>query len=79
LTVKRSKYIWKNTLRLRMLYVLIVFQVGSYLRLFRGALYKKYPGLTRRNLTNDERKKLLEMGTFNVYSSAHLLERKALM
>jgi len=37
-------------------------EVGNYLRLFRGALYKKYPGLQRRNLTNDERKKLVEMG-----------------
>jgi len=37
-------------------------EVGNYLRLFRGALYKRYPGLTRRTLTNEERKKLLEMG-----------------
>jgi len=37
-------------------------EVGNYLRLFRGALYKKYPGLARRNLTNDERKKLVDMG-----------------
>jgi len=37
-------------------------EVGNYLRLFRGALYKKYPGLNRRNLTNEERKKLVEMG-----------------
>ena len=37
-------------------------EVGNYLRFFRGALYKRYPGLTRRTLTNDERKKLLEMG-----------------
>ena len=37
-------------------------QVGNYLRLFRGALYKKYPGLFRRNLTNEERKRLVEMG-----------------
>ena len=36
-----------------------IFQVGNYLRLFRGALYKKYPGLARRNLTDDERKKLV--------------------
>ena len=36
--------------------------MGNYLRLFRGALYKKYPGLARRNLTNDERRKLVEMG-----------------
>ena len=38
---------------------LTIYQVGNYLRLFRGALYKKYPGLARRNLTNDERKKLV--------------------
>ncbi|XP_040576641.1 SWI/SNF-related matrix-associated actin-dependent regulator of chromatin subfamily B member 1-A [Lepeophtheirus salmonis] len=37
-------------------------EVGNYLRLFRGALYKRYPGLTRRNLTNEERKRLIEMG-----------------
>lgn len=37
-------------------------EVGNYLRLFRGALYKRFPGLTRRNLTNDERRKLVEMG-----------------
>ncbi|TRY77899.1 hypothetical protein TCAL_08110 [Tigriopus californicus] len=37
-------------------------EVGNYLRMFRGALYKRYPGLSRRNLTVDERKKLVEMG-----------------
>ena len=37
-------------------------EVGNYMRLFKGSLYKKYPGVTRRNLTNDERKKLVEMG-----------------
>ena len=37
-------------------------EVGNYLRFFRGALYKRFPGLTRRNLTNDERRKLVEMG-----------------
>ena len=37
-------------------------EVGNYLRLFRGALYKRYPGLTRKNLTTEERKKLVEMG-----------------
>lgn len=38
------------------------------MRLFRGSLYKKYPGMTRRNLSNDERKKLLESGL-----SSHIL------
>merc|ERR1712209_345165 len=37
-------------------------EVGNYLLLFRGALYKKFPGLARRNLTNDERRKLIDMG-----------------
>ena len=34
-------------------------EVENYLR---GDLYKKYPGLARRNLTNHERRKLMEMG-----------------
>eukprot|EP00095_Tigriopus_kingsejongensis_P012433 maker-scaffold924_size80766-snap-gene-0.20 protein:Tk12433 transcript:maker-scaffold924_size80766-snap-gene-0.20-mRNA-1 annotation:"swi snf-related matrix-associated actin-dependent regulator of chromatin subfamily b member 1" len=37
-------------------------EVGNYMRMFRGALYKRYPGLSRRNLTVEERKKLVEMG-----------------
>ncbi|OXA51728.1 SWI/SNF-related matrix-associated actin-dependent regulator of chromatin subfamily B member 1 [Folsomia candida] len=37
-------------------------EVGNYLRCFRGSLYKKYPGLSRRMLKNDERKKLGELG-----------------
>lgn len=37
-------------------------QVGNYLRLFRGSLYKRYPGMYRRTITNDERKKLIDMG-----------------
>lgn len=37
-------------------------EVGNCLRLFRGALYKKFPSLTRRNVTNEERRKLVEMG-----------------
>lgn len=32
------------------------FQVGNYLRLFRGSLYKRYPGLWRRMATAEERK-----------------------
>jgi len=43
-------------------------EVGNYFRLFRGTLYKKYPGLTRRNLSNDERKRLVDLGL-----SQHLL------
>ncbi|KAF2356476.1 SNF5/SMARCB1/INI1 [Trinorchestia longiramus] len=37
-------------------------EVGNYLRLFRGSLYKKYPGMHRRTITNEERKKLIELG-----------------
>jgi SWI/SNF-related matrix-associated actin-dependent regulator of chromatin subfamily B protein 1 len=36
--------------------------VGNYLRLFRGHLYKKYPSLWKRNLTVEERKKLIQLG-----------------
>ncbi|MPC55867.1 SWI/SNF-related matrix-associated actin-dependent regulator of chromatin subfamily B member 1 [Portunus trituberculatus] len=39
-------------------------EVGNYLRLFRGSLYKKFPGMYRRSITNDERKKLMELGRF---------------
>lgn len=37
-------------------------EVGNYLRLFRGSLYKKYPGMYRRSITNEERKRLIELG-----------------
>ena len=37
-------------------------EVGNYLRLFRGSLYKKYPGMFRRSITNEERKRLIELG-----------------
>ncbi|KAJ1524479.1 hypothetical protein ONE63_010974 [Megalurothrips usitatus] len=43
-------------------YYCIGSEVGNYLRLFRGSLYKKYPGMFRRAISNDERKKLLELG-----------------
>ena len=33
-------------------------EVGNFLRLFRGSLYKKYPSLWRRLATIDERKKI---------------------
>lgn len=36
--------------------------MGNYLRLFRGSLYKKYPGMFRRSITNEERKRLIELG-----------------
>ena len=31
-------------------------EVGNYMRLFRGDLYKKYPGLWKRKMTQDERR-----------------------
>jgi SWI/SNF-related matrix-associated actin-dependent regulator of chromatin subfamily B protein 1 len=37
-------------------------EVGNYLRLFRGTLYKKYPSLWRRLITLEERKWLIELG-----------------
>lgn len=43
-------------------------QVGNYLRLFRGSLYKKYPGMVRKTLTNEERKRLIDSGL-----SSHIL------
>ncbi|XP_058056905.1 SWI/SNF-related matrix-associated actin-dependent regulator of chromatin subfamily B member 1 [Anopheles bellator] len=51
-------------------------EVGNYLRLFRGSLYKKYPGMARRLLTNEERKRLLDSGISNhlLSSSVSLLK-----
>ncbi|XP_013068275.2 SWI/SNF-related matrix-associated actin-dependent regulator of chromatin subfamily B member 1-A-like [Biomphalaria glabrata] len=37
-------------------------EVGNYLRMFRGSLYKRYPSMWRRLITIDERKKLASMG-----------------
>lgn len=37
-------------------------EVGNYLRLFRGILYKKYPGMVRLVLSNEERKRLADSG-----------------
>ncbi|KAI4455206.1 snf5 [Holotrichia oblita] len=37
-------------------------EVGNYLRLFRGSLYKRYPGMYRRSITNEERKRLIDLG-----------------
>lgn len=37
-------------------------EIGNYLRYFRGTLYKKYPSLWKRQLTPEERKKLIQMG-----------------
>ncbi|CAD0204535.1 unnamed protein product [Chrysodeixis includens] len=51
-------------------------EVGNYLRLFRGSLYKKYPGMARRTLTNEERKRLIDngLGAHVLSSSVSLLK-----
>lgn len=36
--------------------------MANYLRLFRGNLYKKYPSLWHRQVTRDERERLIELG-----------------
>ncbi|OWF43671.1 SWI/SNF-related matrix-associated actin-dependent regulator of chromatin subfamily B member 1 [Mizuhopecten yessoensis] len=38
-------------------------EVGNYLRMFRGSLYKKYPSMWRRLLTVEERKRVATLGT----------------
>ncbi|XP_054724592.1 SWI/SNF-related matrix-associated actin-dependent regulator of chromatin subfamily B member 1-A-like isoform X2 [Uloborus diversus] len=37
-------------------------EVGNYLRMFRGSLYKRYPSLWRRLVTVDERRKIASLG-----------------
>ncbi len=37
-------------------------EVGAYLRLFRGILYKKYPSLWRRAISQEERRRMIDMG-----------------
>ncbi|KAL5017311.1 hypothetical protein ScPMuIL_006900 [Solemya velum] len=43
-------------------YYYIGSEVGNYLRMFRGSLYKKYPSMWRRLVTVDERKTIAAMG-----------------
>lgn len=52
-------------------------EVGSHLRLFRGVLYKKYPSLWRRNLTQEERRKLVQIGCSEQNLASHLTLVKA--
>lgn len=40
--------------------VLLSVQVGNYLRMFRGSLYKRYPSLWRKLASVEERKKIVE-------------------
>lgn len=37
-------------------------EVGNYMRMFRGSLYKKFPSLWRRLVTVDERKRINQLG-----------------
>lgn len=37
-------------------------EVGNYVRMFRGSLYKKYPSLWRRMATLEQRKKIVSLG-----------------
>ncbi|CAL1276818.1 unnamed protein product [Larinioides sclopetarius] len=39
-------------------------EVGNYLRMFRGSLYKRYPSLWRRLVTVDERRKIASLGEY---------------
>ncbi len=39
-------------------------QVGAYLKLFRGTLYKKYPQLWKRAATYEDKKKLQDLSGF---------------
>lgn len=50
--------LWRNINKLFLFYI----KVGNYLRYFRGVLYKKYPSLWRKNLSHEERRKLIQMG-----------------
>ncbi|XP_015910224.1 SWI/SNF-related matrix-associated actin-dependent regulator of chromatin subfamily B member 1-A isoform X1 [Parasteatoda tepidariorum] len=43
-------------------YYYIGSEVGNYLRMFRGSLYKRYPSLWRRLVTVDERRKIASLG-----------------
>lgn len=66
--VRKSEFEKKTTKMPMFHFFKICVQVGNYLRLFRGLLYKRYPGMTRINLTNEQRKKLIDSGI-----SSHML------
>jgi len=42
-------------------YFYIGSEVGNYMRMFRGSLYKKYPSLWRRMVSSEERKKIMSL------------------
>ena len=45
-----------------LIFLIYYVQVGYYLRMFRGSLYKKYPSLWRKLATVEERKKIVTIG-----------------
>ena len=52
-------------------------EVGNYLRLFRGDLYKKYPGLWKRKMNQDERRYASEQigyGYSNISSNVQIVK-----
>ena len=52
-------------------------EVGNYLRLFRGDLYKRYPGLWKRKMTSDERRHASEQlgyGYNNVSTNVQIVK-----
>ena len=51
-------------------------EVGNYLRMFRGDLYKKYPGLWKRKMSGDERRVASEQigyGHSNISSNVQIV------
>ena len=52
-------------------------EVGNYLRLFRGDLYKKYPGLWKRKMTGEERRQAGEQigyGYNNISTNVQIIK-----
>uniref|UniRef100_A0A6G1S976 SWI/SNF-related matrix-associated actin-dependent regulator of chromatin subfamily B member 1 n=1 Tax=Aceria tosichella TaxID=561515 RepID=A0A6G1S976_9ACAR len=45
-------------------------EVGNYLRMFRGALYKKYPSIWRRTVSTEERRHISALGYGGLHSIA---------
>ena len=48
-------------------------EVGQYLKLFRGSLYKKYPQLWKRLCTPDEKRKLADLGCAQSYLNTNIM------
>lgn len=47
-------------------------EVGNYMKLFRGALYKKYPQMWKRVATLEEKRKLAEIGCSQSYLNTNI-------